>query len=225
MNNGKVVAVIPAYNEEDTIGLTIDSLLDIKIIEEVVVVDDGSNDRTADIAKNKDVTLIRYEKNRGKGYAIKSALEVIDYQYLVLIDADLGYSCREVVKLINPVFSNSTDVTIAKFKPAFKKGGFGLVKRLSKYGIWLYTSKKLEASLSGQRVYTKEVMEKISYIPNDFGIEVAMTIGALKNGFRIKEIEVEMSHRETGRKVKDFLHRGKQFVDIFKTLLIMRNGC
>lgn len=224
MSNEKIVAVIPAYNEEDFIGFTIDGLLNIDLIEEIIVVDDGSIDRTADIVRNKNVTLIRYDKNRGKGYAIKRALESLDYKYLLLIDADLGCSCKEVIKLINPILSNTADVTIAKFKPAVKKGGFGLVKRLSKYGVWMYTSKKLEAPLSGQRVYTKEVMEKISYIPNNFGIEVAMTIGALKSGFRIKEIEVEMAHRETGRQLKDFLHRGKQFLDIFKTLLIMRNG-
>lgn len=223
MSKEKVVVVIPAYNEENTIGATIDSLLDIKLIDEIVVVDDGSIDRTSDIVRKRDVRLIRHDKNYGKGYAIKSALESIDYQFLVLVDADLGFSSKEIVKLIQPVLSYRADVTIARFKHATIKGGFGLVKNLSKYGIWAYTGKLLDTSLSGQRVYTKEVMEKIQYIPNDFGVEIAMTIGSIKGGFRIEEIEVEMTHRETGRNVKDFVHRGKQFFNIFKTLLIMIN--
>ncbi len=222
MYKEKVVAVIPAYNEEDIIGVTLDALLNIELIDKIIVVDDGSIDRTSEVVKEKNIVLLRYNENHGKGYAIKKALELIDFEYLVLVDADLGFSCKEIIKLIDPVLCSKADVTIGKFKPASKKGGFGLVKNLAEYGIWFYTKQRLKASLSGQRVYTKQVIENISYIPNNFGIEVAMTIGAIKGGFRIKEIEVDMTHRETGRKLKDFVHRGRQFLDIFKTLFIMR---
>ncbi|AFS78409.1 glycosyltransferase, family 2 [Gottschalkia acidurici 9a] len=217
--NGKVVVVIPAYNEEKTIKRTIDNVKSIDMIDEIVVVDDGSIDNTSKVVEDMNITLIRLNKNSGKGYAIRKAIETIKYDYLVLLDGDLGESSNEVEKLINPVINNEVDVTIAKFGKAKKKGGFGLVKKLAKYGVYFYTGKKIDTTLSGQRVYKKEVIEGISYIPDRFGIEVAMTVGAFRKGFTVKEVDVLMTHNETGRNISGFIHRGRQFLDIFKTLI------
>lgn len=222
MNNikkGKVLAVIPAYNEEENILSTIDNVKSIDLIDEIVVVDDGSTDKTSQIVKDLDVKLITLEKNSGKGYAIKRAIETIDYEYLVLLDGDLGKSSGEVNKLIKPVLEDECDVTIAKFGKARKKGGFGLVKNLAKSGVYFYTGEKIDTTLSGQRVYKKEVVESINYIPDRFGIEVAMTVGTFRNKFRIKEVDVTMSHAETGRNLSGFIHRGRQFADILLTLV------
>ena len=64
-------------------------------------------------------------------------------------------------------------------------------------------------------------MDYMKYIPNRYGIEVAMTIQALENGFTFKEVPVNMTHRYTDRTLKGIKHRGKQFLDILKTLIIM----
>lgn len=222
MNNikkGKVLAVIPAYNEEENILNTINNVKSIDLIDEIVVVDDGSTDKTSQIVKNLDVSLIRLDKNLGKGYAIKKAIETMDYKYLVLLDGDLGKSSGEINKLIKPVIEDECDVTIARFGKARKKGGFGLVKNLAKFGVYFYTGEKIDTTLSGQRVYKKEVIESINYIPDRFGIEVAMTVGTFRNKFRVKEVDVTMSHNETGRNIRGFIHRGRQFKDILVTLI------
>lgn len=216
---GKVVAVIPSYNEEENILTTIKSVKKIDLIDEIVIVDDGSTDKTSEIVSKLDVKLIKLKKNSGKGYAIKKAIEEIDYKYLVLLDGDLGKSSYEVNNLIKPVLNNESDVTIARFGKAKKKGGFGLVKNLAKYGVYFYTGEKIDTTLSGQRVYKKEVIDNISYIPNRFGVEVAMTVGTFRNNFKIKEVEVTMSHSETGRDINGFIHRGRQFLDILITLI------
>ncbi|KNF07416.1 putative glycosyl transferase family 2 protein [Gottschalkia purinilytica] len=217
--NSKVIAVIPVYNEENFIENTIKNIQSIKSIDEIVIVNDGSTDNTENIVKEMGVKLINLNQNRGKGFAIKKAIEEVDYGYLVLIDGDLGKTSNEVEKLILPVLNDEGDVSIARFQKAKKKGGFGFVKKLAKYGVYLYTGKKIDTTLSGQRVYKKEVIDKISYIPDRFGIEVAMTVQTFRHGFSIKEVDVEMTHRETGRSMKDFIHRGKQFWDILKTLI------
>lgn len=222
MNNskkGKVVVVIPAYNEEENILSTIKSVGEIDLIDEIVIVDDGSSDRTSEIVRDLDVKLITLKKNSGKGYAIKRAIEEIDYEYVVLLDGDLGDSSYEVNNLIKPVINDECDVTIARFGKAKKKGGFGLVKNLAKYGVYFYTGEKIDTTLSGQRVYKKEVVERITYIPNRFGVEVAMTVGTFRNNFKIKEVDVVMSHSETGRDINGFIHRGRQFLDILITLI------
>ena len=218
---GKVVAVIPAYNEEDRIQDTISNLRKIEIIDEIVVVDDGSDDSTEFRAKELGVKVIKLERNYGKGYAIKKAAEEVAYDYLVLVDGDLGRTSAEVERLILPVLSDQADVTVARFGKPKKKGGLGFVKGLAKKGVYFYTKENFNSTLSGQRVYKKEVIEKIKYIPDRFGVEIAMTIEAFNNNFRILEVDVEMTHRETGRDLQGFIHRGKQFLDVAKTLLVL----
>lgn len=220
IKRGKVVAVIPAYNEEENIINTIENIKTINLIDEIVVVDDGSSDRTSEVVKKlKDIKLITLNANSGKGYAIRKAIEVIDYDYIVLLDGDLGASSYEINKLIEPVIKDECDVSIARFGRAKKKGGFGLVKNLAKFGTYFYTGEKIDTTLSGQRVYKREVIEKISYIPDRFGVEIAMTVGTFRNDFTIKEIDVTMSHDETGRNISGFIHRGRQFLNIFITLI------
>jgi glycosyltransferase involved in cell wall biosynthesis len=216
---GKVVAVVPAYNEEKFIEATINNISKIDIIDEIVVVDDGSTDQTSKLVHNMGINLISLKENRGKGYAIKVAISQINFDYLVLIDGDLGKTSDEVYKLIYPVINDEADATIAKFKKAKRKGGFGLVKGLAKYGVYFFTGKKIDTTLSGQRVYKKEVIDKISFIPDRFGIELAMTVNTFRNGFSIKEVDVDMTHRETGRDISGFIHRGKQFFDVLKTFI------
>lgn len=215
----KVVAVIPVYNEEDFIENTINNIKKIELIDEIVVVNDGSTDRTSEIVNKLDVTLINIDKNRGKGYAINKAIKNCEFDYLVLLDGDLGKTSDEAIKIIEPALNNEADVIIARFQKPKKKGGFGLVKKLANRGVYFYTGKDISSTLSGQRVYNKQSVSSIKYIPNRYGVEVAMTVGVLRNGFTIKEVDVEMTHRETERNLEGFIHRGRQFINILITLI------
>ncbi|MCF6465886.1 glycosyltransferase family 2 protein [Clostridium sp. Cult2] len=225
MNKRRLIIVVPVYNEADKIVDTIIGLKTIELIDEIVIVNDGSTDNTAEVIEKLDVSIITLPENRGKGYAMRKAIEEKNYDYIGFVDGDLGQTSVEVEKLIYPVISNEVDFTIAKFSKASVetsiKGGFGLVKALAKKGVYFYTKKEINTSLSGQRIYKKEIMESMEYIPNRYGIEVAMTIQALENGYTFKEIPVNMTHRYTDRSLKGFKHRGKQFLDILKTLIVM----
>jgi len=221
LKKGKLVAVVPVYNEGDLIKDTIEGLKKIESIDEIVVVNDGSTDNTSDICKSLGVTVIDIENNQGKGHAIKSAIESISFDYLALVDGDLGNTSWEVEKLIDPVINGKGDVSIAKFPKAEVKGGFGLVKGFAKKSVYYFTGVELDTTLSGQRVYRKEVLNKIDYIPNRYGIELAMTVQTINNGFSIIEVPVTMKHRYSGRNLKGFIHRGKQFLDILKTSIML----
>lgn len=225
MTSKKVTIVVPAYNEEKNIEETIKGLKNIDIIDEIVVVNDGSTDNTELILNSLDVKVISFSSNQGKGYAMKKAIEEIDCDIIAFVDADVGSTSSEVEKLIIPVLHGKADFTIAKFPSPSKnvniKGGFGLVKKLAKKGVYYYTGKLMDTALSGQRVYKKEILDKIRYIPNNYGVEVAMTIQAINNGYTFKEIPVKMTHRYTDRSIKGFKHRGKQFIDIMKTLITL----
>lgn len=225
MKKKRVLIVVPVYNEADRIEDTIKGLKKIQLIDEILIVDDGSTDKTSEVIKNLGVSTMILPKNKGKGYAMKKAIQEKDYDYIGFIDGDLGLTSIEVEKLIIPVISNEVDFTIAKFPESSlntsSKGGFGLVKGLAKKGVYFYTKKEINTSLSGQRVYKSEIMKCMNYIPARYGIEVAMTIQALKNGYTFKEVPVLMTHRYYDRSLKGFKHRGKQFLDILKTLIIM----
>lgn len=221
--NPYISIIIPAYNEEKRIKDTLENIIDIDSINEVVVVDDGSSDETFKVAsgiKSEKLKVFKLDKNRGKGYALNYGLEIAmkNADIIGFLDGDLGSSSSEVKKLIDPILKNEADVIIAKFPPAKKKGGLGFVKGLAKQSVLDMTGEELDATLSGQRLFKKEVLEQFKEIPFGYGVEVGMTIDILKKGYKIKEVLVNMTHAETGRDLKGFIHRGKQYYHIKKVL-------
>ncbi|SHE30401.1 Glycosyl transferase family 2 [Tissierella praeacuta DSM 18095] len=222
---GKLICVVPVYNEADLIIDTVENLKKIKAIDEIVIVNDGSKDNTLEVANTLNVSVIDLGNNYGKGYAMKRAIDTLEYDYIAFVDGDLGESSIQVEKLILPIINGEADVSIAKFPKrstmTHTKGGIGAVKALAKKGVYFFTKKEIDTSLSGQRVYKKEVIDKIDYIPDRYGIEVAMTIQTINNGFSIIEVPVTMNHRYSQRNLEGFIHRGKQFKDILKTFIIM----
>ncbi|CAM3565516.1 glycosyltransferase family 2 protein [Marinicrinis lubricantis] len=217
--------IIPAYNEEHRIGETLQALhrmkteVDPQAWTEMIVIDDGSNDRTSQVADRWCDLLIRYGKNQGKGAALMEGFLRSSGDIIVFLDADLGESAVHAVHLIRPVMDGLADMTIAKFPPARRKGGFGLVKKLASGGIYRLCGFKSAAPLSGQRAIRKAVLERIGGLSSGFGIEVGLTIDAARSGFRIVEIEVPFKHRESGRDWSGFYHRGKQFLAVGRALL------
>ena len=215
--NPYISIIIPAYNEEDKIKDTLENIKDINEINEILVIDDGSSDKTTEIAnsvESEKIKVFTLDKNRGKGYALNYGLKIAMKNATIIgfLDGDLGSTSSEVKKLITPILNNEADVIIAKFPPATKKGGLGFVKRLAKESVLEMTGKELDATLSGQRIFKKEVLEKFKEMPYGYGVEVGMTIDILKHGYTVKEVLVNMTHSETGRNLIGFIHRGKQFI-------------
>lgn len=216
-----ITVILPAFNEGDRIFKTISSLQKSNYVNRIVVIDDGSEDDTASVAEKTGVEVYQLSSNSGKGFAMNYGVEktIGSSDIIVFLDADIGESAIEIDKLILPILHEQTDVTIARFPAAQKKGGFGLVKKLAKYGVRLYTGHTLTTSLSGQRGFKADVVKKLAPFPTDYGVEVGMTIDILRMGFRILEIDVNMTHRETGRDISGFIHRGKQFYQILRALI------
>lgn len=218
----RVTAIIPAHNEEKYIGSTINTLKNINIIKQIIVIDDGSEDLTRDIAVKEGVEVVTLSNNLGKGGAINYAADFIKEDIVALVDADLGETAIEISKLINPVVNQATDIAVAIFPPAKKRGGLGIVKNLANFGIKIKTKRKFLAPLSGQRVMSKRVFFNLLPLARGFGLEVGMTIDAVRKGYKILEVKTNMQHAETGRNLRGFVHRGRQFKDIL--LLIIWKG-
>ena len=204
---------------------TIQAVSRIPEVSEIVVVDDGSTDNTASVAAALQVgPVLTLERNLGKGGALNRALSQATGEILLLLDADLGKSASEAVNLLEPVLNGEADMTIAVFKPAdsdgklsTRSGGFGMVMRIARLGVRLLGGKWVESPLAGQRALKREIVERRGFAPR-FGVEVGLTIDALRGGYRVMEVPVRMVHRPSGRSLKGFMHRGRQMADVLLTL-------
>lgn len=213
-----VSVIIPAYNESSCIMRTLESLRGIESIKEIIVVDDGSTDSTFQILKPlKEIMLLHIKHNKGKGYAVKYALDYVNNELVALLDADLCESASEINKLINHIKPNEKSIIIGRLPTPLRKGGFGIVKKVSGKGFQALTSKRVDSLLSGQRILPIDFLRSID-LPDGFGLEFKITLEGIRKGFEIIEVPVDMHHRESGRDIKGFIHRGKQCLDILSTI-------
>ncbi len=217
-----VSIVIPAWNEGETLGPTIHALKQMRDgyrWDELIVVDDGSEDNTFELAFPLADQVIRHSRNRGKGASLETGWRRAKGEIVMFLDADLGPSSAYCYKLLEPVIDRSVDMAIARFPASGRKAGFGLVKTLAVRGIYYLSGFRATAPLSGQRAVRRSVLERVGGLSAGFGVEVGLTIDAARAGFRIEEVPVPFRHRETGRDWEGFRHRGRQFVSVGRTLL------
>ncbi|NCO36065.1 MAG: hypothetical protein AUJ92_00955 [Armatimonadetes bacterium CG2_30_59_28] len=215
----RISAIIPAYNEATRIGATLSALTPLVLIFESIVIDDGSSDDTTSVAEHHGASrVLRLERNSGKGAALNEGLKHATGDILLFLDADLGETAGEAIRLLTPVVGGKADMTIAVLPRPAKKGGMGFVVRAARDGIERATGRRFESPLSGQRALTRELMNSIGQVEERFGVEVALTIDALRVGARVLEVPAAFRHRETGRDLRSFVHRWRQWRDVKKAV-------
>ncbi|HWP95890.1 MAG TPA: glycosyltransferase family 2 protein [Syntrophomonadaceae bacterium] len=217
-----IMVVIPAFNEEARIGATLEAVKSLPGISRILVVSDGSTDRTPDVARQLGVEVLELAANQGKGGAMNASLPLIDTDIVVFLDADLGQSAREAGKLIDPLIKGTADLSIAAFPPPTRKGGFGIVKGTAAWALRRQGQMQAASPLSGQRAMHRQVLQVVAPFQERYGVELGMTLTALRKGFRVVEVPTLMSHNESGRNLTGFIHRGRQFLDILRLLFLVR---
>jgi hypothetical protein len=227
-----VAVVIPARNEADRIQATVTSAAAIAGVALVIVVDDGSTDGTAAVARRAGAVVTRHARNRGKGAAMETgaeAVRVLDQRehrdrprHLLFLDADLAGTAALAGPLADPVLAGTADMTIAVFSTTVKLGGHGLVVGLSGAGIQRATGWRPAQPLNGQRCLTRAAFEAARPLARGWGAETGLTIDLLRQGLRVTEVEVELAHRATGTGLRAQLHRAHQLTDVARALAVRR---
>ena len=223
-----IVAVVPAYNNSETVGDTVRALKLDSRVDEVIVVDDGSTDATAAQATAAGAKVIRLPKNFGKHVALERGMsDAGEADVLLMVDADTGSTASEVVALAEPLVRAEADMAVAILPSAGSAGGFGTVRRAAAWLILITSGFKSAAPMSGQRALTRQVFEACRPFARGFGVDAALTADAVRRGFRVVEIPVAMTHEHRGRTWKGFAHRARQGFHLlvaFAPRLIRRKG-
>jgi hypothetical protein len=197
--------LVAARDEAGRIGATVAALRAAFPDARVIVADDGSRDGTAAEAEAAGARVLRLP-HRGKGQALTLAEREAPPGAVLLCDADL-------VGELSALLEADADVAVAAFA-ARQGGGFGIAKRTARRLIRAVAGLETREALSGQRALSADARAATFPLAAGFGCEVRGTIDAAHAGLRIREVELPLRHRSTGRDAGGFLHRGRQLVDL-----------
>lgn len=212
-------AVVPAHNNEKSIAETVRALIGDPRLGEVIVVDDASADATAARAASAGARVIRLPRNLGKGPALERGLEEAVGEVLLMVDGDTGQSASGAISLLDKVLSGEVDMVIGVLPAAGKRGGFGTVKKLTARLIAKTSGFESRAPLSGQRAFRRSLFEACRPLAGGFAVDAALTADAVRKGFRVIEVPVDMTHDHRGRSIGGFAHRARQGADVLRAFL------
>jgi glycosyltransferase involved in cell wall biosynthesis len=218
-------AIVAARNEADRVGETVRALRDAFPGVRVWVADDASEDGTAEAAMLAGAEVVRRGRSHGKGgnvtAAAEAALSVAPAPRIVLLcDGDLGASAAQLVRLVAAVKGNECDLAVAAFSRRVG-GGFGLALGFAHWAIRRLCGADTQAPISGQRALRTEALRASLPFAKGFGMEIGMTVDAVRAGYRLREYELDLEHRATGKDLAGFLHRAGQLRD-FALVFISR---
>jgi glycosyltransferase involved in cell wall biosynthesis len=195
-------AIVPAYNEEKNIYEIVKRLRKMKF--KVIVVDDGSKDRTYELAKKAGAIVLRHKTNKGKGEALKTAFEFVRKRKIknfVIIDADLQYLPEEARKILEPIKRGEADLVMGyrnwREVPFRHKLGNFVWKTLFN----LLYGTNFKDTNCGYMAFGERAIKEIKNIHGGYIIENSILSDAIKNGLRVKQVPVKVFyHKKSGIK-------------------------
>lgn len=212
-----MAAIVAARDEADRVGATVAALRGAFPGAAIWVADDASGDGTAEAALAAGAQVVSRGRPHGKGANVGAAVAaVLDAEpppgLVLLCDGDLGDSAALLGPLVAAVEAGECDLAVAAFSRRVG-GGFGLALGFARWAIRRLCGAETTAPISGQRALRVEALRACLPFAAGFGMEVGMTVDAVRAGYRLGEYEIDLEHRATGRTLGGFLHRGVQLRD------------
>ena len=202
----KIAIIIPAFNEEDSVGRVVSGCM--KKLEEyeyvkVIVIDDGSRDQTSIVAKEAGAEVIKHRRNQGVARAIQTGIDVAlkdDPKIIVQLDADGQHDAAEVPILIDPILKGDADMVIGRriyedwSPPISKKVGNWLLTRVANQ----LAGTNLKDAQSGFRAMSREVASNLKLRSRNTYVH-EMIIKASRQGFRVNQVDTKVLERRSGK--------------------------
>lgn len=223
-----LAVIIAARNEADRVGETVRALRGAFPGARVWVADDASSDGTAEAAMLAGAEVVRRGRPHGKGgnvsAAAAAALSVAEPPRIVLLcDGDLAGSAARLAPLVAAVEQGECDVAVAAFSRRVG-GGFGIALGFARWAIRRLCGLDTQAPISGQRALRVEALRAALPFARGYGMEIGMTVDTVRAGYRLREYELELEHRATGRTLSGFRHRAAQLRDFALAFVSRRRG-
>lgn len=196
-----IVACIPAFNEEKTIAKVV--LQTQHYVDKIVVCDDGSTDMTAEIAERLGATVVKHEKNKGKGSALKTLFEEVirlEPEVTVILDADGQHNPSDIPRLVEPIIKGESDIIIGNryagnlrdAAPLYRKAGLAVINWANR----AVRDSKVKDTQSGFRAYSFRALKAVANCEsNGYSVESEQLILAARNNLRVSEVPVTTKYR------------------------------
>jgi glycosyltransferase involved in cell wall biosynthesis len=220
--------VVAARNEADRIAETIAALRGAFAQAALWVADDASTDGTAEAAMAAGAQVVSRGRPHGKGANVTAAAEAAlgaepAPRLVLLCDGDLGASAAALAPLVDSVERGECDLAIAAFSRRVG-GGFGFALGFARRAVRSLCGLETRAPISGQRAMRADLLLATLPFARGYGMEIGMTVDAVRAGYRIREYELDLSHRATGRSLGGFAHRAAQLRDFGRVYLAKRRS-
>lgn len=198
-----VAIVIPAHNEEQAIGDVLEQINAAELLglTEIIVVDDGSSDNTAEIAEQAGARVVRHPTNRGYGAALKTGIRAAGARFVLTMDADGQHRAEDVAKLCSMAAGDSVpecvigNRTALVHSPLWRMPGKWFLKLMAQF----LTQKKVPDLNSGLRLVRRDIALKyINLCPQGFSFSTTITMALLSRGYGVEFVPIEVNRR-TGR--------------------------
>ena len=211
-----LAVLVAARNEADRVGDTVAALRTAFPEAAIWVADDASTDDTQGVALAAGAQVVSRGRPHGKGAnataAAEAALSTSPPDLFLLCDGDLGPSAARLSPLVDAVRRGECDLAVAAFRRRVG-GGFGVALWFARWVIRRRCGLETTAPISGQRAMRVEVLRVTLPFAAGYGMEVGMTIDAVRAGHTLREYELDLSHRATARNPAGFAHRARQLCD------------
>ena len=211
--------LVAARDEAERIADTIEALREAFPGGRIIVADDGSRDATSDLALAHGAEIVSRRRPHGKGRSMTAAAATVepltelgDPPTFLLCDGDLGSSAGELQRLVTAVEAGECDLAVAAFARRVG-GGFGIALGFARWVIRRRCGYRAVAAISGQRAIRAQALRAVLPFAPGYGMEAGITIDVVRAGFAVREIELDLEHRASGRTFSGFAHRARQLVD------------
>lgn len=203
----KIAIVVPTYNNAGTLASVLNDLL--LVTDQIIVVNDGSSDSTSEILTDFSITAISYERNRGKGFAIRTGFKravELGFDYVITIDSDGQHFASDIPQFVEalPNHPNAIIIGARNMDQSSVPGKSSFGNRFSNFWFWFETGKTMPDTQSGFRLYPIKTLKSMTFVTRKYEFEIEVLVRAAWSGVEVVSVPVKVFYADKAVRVSHF---------------------